>query len=189
MAEGKERITDGGKKTKQVMVRFPRHTVERIDDYAGYTHSSRPDFVIDSIREYIMHISGKAVSVITEIEGVDVSKQAKDVFFIERMAELMFTETESYRNAKEGSPRTQDISVLISIPMGLNDLIQKMVDYSGLFTSNQELIKTSVHWMFENMNDLNNKVDSLIEFGRSGDQNNSLENELERLRSELNDKN
>ena len=186
MAEGKEKVTDSdGKRTKQVMVRFPKYTVERIDDYAGDTHSSRPDFVIDSVRQYIPHIVREAATVITEIEGVDVSRQAKDMFFIERMGERMFPETESYRKSKESSPKGQDVSVLVSFPTGLNDMILKTVDFTTLFSSNQELIKTAVHWMLNHVDDVEKALEVISEFQSTKDNGKTLENELERIRNEL----
>ncbi|QHK17997.1 hypothetical protein JS82_07710 [Methanomassiliicoccaceae archaeon DOK] len=186
MAEGKGKVTDSdGKRTKQVMVRFPKYTVERIDDYAGDTHSSRPDFVIDSVRQYIPHIVREAATVITEIEAVDVSRQAKDMFFIERMGERMFPETESYRKSKEGSPKGQDISVLVSFPTGLNDRILRTVESTNLFSSNQELIKTAVHWMLNHMGDVENGLEVVSEFQSTRDNGKALEKELERIRKEL----
>lgn len=186
MAEGKGKVTDSdGKKTKQVMVRFPKYTVERIDDYAGDTHSSRPDFVIDSVRQYIPHIVREAATVITEIEGVDVSRQAKNMFFIERMGERMFPETESYRKSKESSPKGQDVSVLVSFPVGLNEMILRTVEYTGLFSSNQEFIKTAVHWMFEQMSNIGSMADFLFDFQSSKVESQSLEEELKRLRKEV----
>lgn len=188
MAEGKGKVTDSdGKRTKQVMVRFPKYTVERIDDYAGDTHSSRPDFVIDSVRQYISHIVREAVTVITEIETVDVSRRAKDLFFFERMGERMFPETESYRKSKESSPKGQDVSVLVSFPTGLNDKILRTVESTSLFSSNQELIKTAVHWMLSHIDDVEKGLEVVSEFQSTKDNGKVLERELERIRKELSD--
>ena len=186
MAEGKGKVTDSdGKRTKQVMVRFPKYTVERIDDYAGDTHSSRPDFVIDSVRQYIPHIVHEAALVITEIEGVDVSSQAKGMFFYERMSERIFQEIESYRKSKESSPKGQDVSVLISIPVGLNASIFRIVESTGFFSSNQELIKTAVHWMFTNLESVRDGMSLISGFNSSIDGKKSLEEELRKLRAEV----
>ena len=188
MVESKEKITGSeGKRTKQVMVRFPKFTVECIDDFAGDTHSSRPDFVIDAVRQYIPHLISDATTVITEIEGVDVSRQAKDVFFYERMSECMFTEAESYRKSKDSSPKGQDISVLVSIPVGLNGMIADMVEFTGLFSSNQELIKIAVHWMINHMNDVKQGLELVSGFQSTKDNGRALEKELEQIRRELSD--
>lgn len=187
MAEGKGKITDSeSKKTKQVMIRFPKYTVECIDDFAGDTHSSRPDFVIDSIRQYVAHIVREAALVITEVDGVDVSNQAKEAFFYERMSERMFSETESYRKSKENSPKGQDVSVLISMPLGLNRMVLEIVDSTDLFSSNQEIIKTAVHWMITQMNEIKVGLEVVSEFRSAKDNGKSLEMELEQIRRELN---
>ena len=190
MEEGKGKITNPeGKRTKQVMVRFPKYTVELIDDYAGNTHSSRPDFVIDSVRQYISHIINEVTVAITEIETVDVSKQAKDLFFIERMGERMFLETESYRKSKKSSPKGQDVSVLISFPTGLNDMILNTVKFTNLFSSNQELIKIAVHWMLNHMKDVDNGLELVSEFLSKGDDGKALKRELDLIRKELGNSN
>ena len=187
MVDGKERITDSeGKRTKQVMVRFPRYTIEMIDDYAGNTHSSRPDFVIDSVRQYIPHIIHEAAIIITEIETVDVSKQAKDLFFFERMGEKMFPETESYKKSKQSSPKGQDISVLVSFPAGLNEKIHSTVQSTNLFSSNQELIKIAVHWMLNHVEDVEKGLEVVSEFMSMNDSGKALEKELEQIRREMN---
>lgn len=187
MAEGKGKVTDSdGKRTKQVMVRFSKYTVERIDDYAGNTHSSRPDFVIDSVRQYIPHIVREAATVITEIEAVDVSRQAKELFFFERMGERMFPETESYRNSKESSPKGQDISVLVCFPTGLNDKILRTVEATSLFSSNQELIKIAVHWMLNHVDEVEKGLEVVFDFQSIRDNGKALKRELEQIRRELN---
>lgn len=188
MVESKGKITNcEGKKTKQVMVRFPRFTVECIDDFTGDTHSSRPDFVIDAVRQYIPHVICDAATAITEMEGVNVSHQAKDVFFYERMSESMFPEAESYRKSKDSSPKGQDISVLVSMPVGLNQMIADVVESTGLFSSNQELIKTAVHWMINHMNDVKQGLELVSGFRFAKDNGRSLERELEQIRRELSD--
>ena len=168
------------------MVRFPKYTVERIDDYAGNTHSSRPDFVIDSVRQYIPHIVREAATVITEIEAVDVSRQAKELFFFERMGERMFPETESYRNSKESSPKGQDISVLVCFPTGLNDKILRTVEATSLFSSNQELIKIAVHWMLNHVDEVEKGLEVVFDFQSIRDNGKALKRELEQIRRELN---
>ena len=125
-------------------------------------------------------------TVITEIEGVDVSRQAKDMFFIERMGERMFPETESYRKSKESSPKGQDVSVLVSFPVGLNDMILKTVESTRLFSSNQDFIKTAVHWMFGQMDDVQDHMGHVTGFC-SVDNKRLLELELRKLRSEMDD--
>ena len=105
--------------------------------------------------------------------------------FIERMGERMFPETESYRKSKESSPKGQDVSVLVSFPMGLNDMILRTVEFTTLFSSNQELIKTAVHWMLNHMDDVEEALEVISEFQSTKDNGKTLENELERIRNEL----
>lgn len=186
MAEENENITDsGGKRTKAVMVRLPRYTAEAIDEFAGDTHSSRPDFIIDATRQYISHLLSEAFSVTIRIEPVDVSDQAKDAVFYEEMGRRMFPEVNAYKNAKEGSARGQDVSVLVSMPNGLRKSIAEIIDI-GLFFSNQELIKTAVHWLLSRMDAMKEELETVSELCLKEEGNRTLDKEIKRLMLELN---
>lgn len=173
------------KKNKQVMVRIPRTTAERIDRYAGNTHSSRPDFIIDSIRQYIAHVADMASSVIVQMNNLDVSKQAKEVYFVQYMNEQLGTEFDSYRNARGLDQKTQEVSVLISVPVGLQNQITELVRSTGLFSGNQEFIKVSVHYMFRKMSETMDRMDIVDRFQTVQDDEKALEEELELIKKEL----
>lgn len=186
MMDGNGNLTESeGRKTKQVMVRIPRTTVDRIDDFAGDTHSSRPDFITDSVRQYITHVMNEASSVIVQIEGLDVSKQAKEVYFTQQMGERLFTEFEAYRKSRAGNQKTQDVSVLISMPSGLQRMISDVVKGTGLFSSNQNFIKVSVYYMFYQMFETRNRMEIVEGFQAMPDGKKALEEELEQIRKEL----
>lgn len=183
---GNESITEPGKKrTKQVMVRIPRSTVERIDDFAGNTHSSRPDFIIDSVRQYITHVMDEASFVVVSIEGLEVSKQAKEVYFAQQMGERLYHEFDSYRKSREGNQKIKDVSVLISMPIGLLRMISEVVGCTGLFSNNQEFIKVSVHYMFRQMSEIRDRMEIVESFQAMSDGRKALEEELEQIRMEL----
>lgn len=186
MTNGNENITEsGGKRTKQVMVRIPRSTAERIDDFAGDTHSSRPDFITDSVRQYITHVMDEASSVVVSIEGLEVSKQAKEVYFAQQMGERLYHEFDSYRKSREGNQKIQDVSVLISMPIGLLRMVSEVVGYTGLFSNNQEFIKVSVHYMFRQMSETRDRMEIVESFQAMPDGSKALEEELEQIRMEL----
>ena len=185
MDENGNLTESGGKKNKQVMVRIPRTTMDRIDDFASDTHSSRPDLITDSVRQYITHVMNETSSVIVQIEDLDVSKQAKEVYFTQQMGERLFTEFEAYRKSKAGNQKTQDVSVLISMPLGLQKMISDVVKSTGLFSSNQEFIKVSVYYMFYQMSEIRNRMEIVERFQAMPDGKKALEEELEQIKKEL----
>lgn len=167
------------------MVRIPRSTAERIDDFAGDTHSSRPDFITDSVRQYITHVMDEASSVVVSIEGLEVSKQAKEVYFAQQMGERLYHEFDSYRRSREGNQKIQDVSVLISMPIGLLRMISEVVGCTGLFSNNQEFIKISVHYMFHLISETRGRMEVVEGFQAMPDGRKALEEELEQIRMEL----
>lgn len=170
---------------KKVMVRLSKFTVDRIDDYAGHTHSSRPDFIIDAVRQYTIHVLRESVDVISHIDGMGVSKQAKDVYFAQQMSERLYPEMDSYRRSREGASRVQDISVLVTMPMGMHRTIIGIVGSTGLFTGMQEFIKVSVEFMFRQMDEMDALMEEVTGFQSSPEAGRSLEEELEQIRREL----
>lgn len=179
---GKLTVSEG-KRTKGVMVRLPKLTVERIDDFAGDTHSSRPDFIEDAVRQYIQHVISESSRVISSLEGLEVSKQAKEVYFIQEMGRVLYHEMDGYRNSKGN--RMQEISVLVSMPVGLQRMITDTVEFTGLFGGNQEFIKTAIHFMFDRMGSIKADLEAVAEFQSMPNGSRALEEELEQIRREL----
>ena len=180
---GKLTSEDGG--IRKVMVRLPPAVVDRIDDFAGHTHSSRPDFITDAVRQYVVHVLRESVHVITDIEGLEVSKQAKEMYFARRMMECLYEEMNGYRMSREGTQRVRDVSILISMPAGLVAMVTDTVEATGLFSGNQEFIKVSVWYMFRQMGECGYLLEEVAGFMSSPEGSTSLEEELERIRREL----
>ena len=170
------------------MVRLPRSTAERIDDFAGDTHSSRPDFITDAVRQYIVHVLKESADVVIQVEGLEVSKQAKEVYFLQEMGNRLYPEFESYRKSREGNQKAQDVSVLISMPLGLQREMTETVESTGLFSGNQELIKISIHYMFGKMSEVSDLMEIVKGFQALPDGSKALEEELDEIRRELNNR-
>lgn len=170
---------------KKVMVRLSRSTVDRIDDYAGNTHSSRPDFITDAVRQYGIHVLRESVQVISRVDVLDVSKQAKEVYYTQQMSERLYREMDAYRKSREGTQRSQDVSILVTMPAGLHGMIADIVAVTGIFSGIQEFIKVSVHHMFWQMGEYTYLIEEIGAFQSNGD-GKALEDELEQIRRELN---
>lgn len=186
MPNGNEKLTDSeSRKTKQVMVRLPRSTAERIDDFAGDTHSSRPDFITDSVRQFIDHVLKESASVIVQIEDLEVSKQAKEVYFMQQMGNRLYPEFDAYQKSKQGNQKGQDVSVLISMPTGLQRMITDVVESTGLFSGNQEFIKVSIYYLLSKLSEIGSMMEIVRDFQAMPDGSKALEEELEQIRKEL----
>lgn len=167
------------------MVRLPRCTVERIDDFAGYTHSSRPDFITDAVRQYIRHILEESSRIAVKLEGLDVSKDAKNVYFTQQMDQVMYDEYSSYKRSRETDASTKDVSVLVSMSVGLDEKIRETISATGLFSSNQEFIKIATEFLFILLDEMNRNMESVKEFQALPEGSRALEEELEDIRREL----
>ena len=186
MEDVQDSITTSDRKpSKQIMLRLPEVTVERIDEYAGRTHSSRPDFITDAVRQYIHHVLYESAEVVEKMDSTGHSQEAMAVFFGEYMGECVFREFEDYRNSRKNRVSTRDVSVLISIPWGLDDLIARTIAATGLFKNNQELIKVSIEYMLRFMEEDEERLDFLGNFHSESDTRRALDEELRQLRKEI----
>ncbi|MDO5853816.1 MAG: hypothetical protein Q4Q62_07250 [Thermoplasmata archaeon] len=186
MVDGQESITKTERKpSKQIMLRLPEVTVQHIDEYAGDTHSSRPDFITDAVRQYIRYILRESTDLVFRIDAMDVSQAAKAAFYGEYMGQRVFSEFEAYRSARRGKATTKDISVLISIPWGLDAKITETVSATGLFKNNQEFIKVAIEYMFRYMSDEAYRLEFVGSFQSKTDTRKALNEELKQIRKEL----
>ena len=97
----------------------------------------------------------------------------------------MYHEFDSYRRSREGNQKIQDVSVLISMPIGLLRMISEVVGCTGLFSNNQEFIKISVHYMFHLISETRGRMEVVEGFQAMPDGRKALEEELEQIRMEL----
>ena len=184
-----EKLTDvNGKRTKSVMVRLPITMVEHIDRFAGYTHSSRPDFITDAIRRYIGYILRESSSVTVQIKGLEVSDEAKRIYFSQQMSERINQEYELYKRSKKGRSGTKEISVLISMPLGLYGTITDTVEFTGIFNGNQEFIKVAIYHLFALLDKEASDMNAVSSFHTIIDRESVLKKELEQIRSEIDGK-
>ena len=186
MTDGKEIITKNeGKRTKQVMVRIPRSTAEQIDEFAGDTHSSRPDFIIDSIRQFTDYIVRETASIAVQTETTEYSREVKEAYFKEEALKRFFWEYDTYSTAKKNEPRSKEVSVLVSIPVGLLDIVNNVVEITDLFSGVQEYIKVAIYHMFRRSREFESSREALSEFRSVVEGTILLEDELQQLREEM----
>ena len=170
------------------MVRLPETTVERIDRYTGDTYSSRPDFITDAVRRYVGYILRESSSVAVQIESLEVSDKAKRVYFLQQMNDRISHEYESYNRSREARIRAKEISILISMPLGLYRIIAEIVEFTGIFRGNQEFIKVAICRLFALLDGEASDMDAIERFHAVIDSNSVLEKELEQIRTEINGK-
>ncbi len=66
-----------------------------------------------------------------EVIDINVSQLARSRYFAEQMGEVVFAEYNDYLDAHGGEPPTKKVSVLVSIPVALNDMILEAVKLIG----------------------------------------------------------
>ena len=135
---------DSSKKNHNVMVRLPYVHASFIDGLVGDDYSSRPDFVLDSIRKFMHFVLDQEIEIINYLQKKeDAPYEVKSKFYYESIK----FKTETYRAAlvriqESGDKRVVD--VLLSIPLGLLSEIGRLVERTKCFRNHQELIKCAV---------------------------------------------
>ena len=172
---------DDGKKNASLMVRMPSTLAEMIDVCVGQTHSSRPDYVIDGIREFIHFICTNEAEIMRYIdEKKDAARDVKIEFYYESIKSL----TQVYRDAASSASEKSrsDVSILLSIPKGLAAQIDRIVERTRCFKNHQEFIRSSTVYMSMSMG-MDNTNSMLTEsFLESNQSTKELQIELERLK-------
>ena len=168
------------------MVRFPEETVDGIDVFVGHTHTSRPDFVIDAVRQYLFHITGCESRIIenlriAEEEDEDLLQQVKETYYLRRMNVLTRDESNQYYAVKENSNSMRDVNVLLNMPQGLYDAIVEIVGRTMVFGNHQEFIKVAVYFLFSRMMELGSRTEDANAFTSGFDGVDDLEEAVRKL--------
>ena len=96
-----------------------------------------------------------------------------------------FWEYDAYLKAKKNEPRSRDVSVLVSMPVGLLDIVNEVVKATGLFSGMQEYMKVAIYHMFRRFSEFDRSRSALLEFRTVIEGSVVLEDELEQLREEM----
>ena len=113
-------------KTIKKTIRFPDALIREMDDYAKYTYSNRPDFVLSAMRQF-------AFDTVMMINDV-IYDTNKDADIEERLAEVEFARAHNINPYLEDLVRYMEDSddvtqVMLYIPEGLMDEVQFIIGF------------------------------------------------------------
>jgi hypothetical protein len=177
-------ISEDDKRTRPVMIRIPVPVASMIDDFAGNTHTFRPDFIVDAIRQYYPYFLRLSAQLVQEMEPLQASDEAKRKYFGQRMAELISNEFTLYRKAMESTNRRDDVNVLVSMPVGLLEMLDPILEL-GVFRNNQEFYKVSLFYLMDVYREMEIQIDTISGFTGTPRVRSSLDEEVESIRREL----
>jgi hypothetical protein len=183
-------ITNKGdeKKTKGVMVRLPSNVTTVIDSFVGRSHSSRPDFIVDAIRQYLMYVSIFEAEAILKVQDKDVSYTAKKAFYIEFM-ELHLDRMKKMYHSLQEQAKGRDVDVLLSMYPITIEMINGVVERTQFFKNHQEFIKLAIMNLIILMASYNTNELLISNFLQDPEDLKKLKKELDDLRAEANSDN
>ena len=177
-------LTKSEKKTKAVMVRVPSNLMQIVDALVGWQYTSRPDFIVESIRYYLNYISGIETEAMILLKDKDVSFAAKFAFYQESLEIVLAPTRDTYKDLEEKS-NGKLIDVLLSIMPGLIAEINETVGRTQFFKSYQEFIKMAVFHYTTVIAKRNTNTMLTTNFLQNGEDLMGLRAELDKLRKEM----
>ena len=153
-----------------------------VDIYVGKTHTSRPDYIVDAIHQYMFHISGFETEAMLKVQYKDVSYGAKRTFYLEYMELQTKREREAFNSAQKKS-KGKDIDVLLSMPPGLVEEVMGIVNRTQVFKNHQEFIKFAIIYLMVVLATYNTNTLLTTNFLQDPEDLKKLKEELEKLRN------
>ncbi len=118
------------------------------------------------------------------MEPLQASDEAKRRYFGQRMAELVSNELTLYRKAMESTNRRDDVNVLVSMPVGLLEMLDPILEL-GVFRNNQEFYKVSLFYLMDVYKEMEIQIDTISGFTGTPRVRSLLDEEVENIRREL----
>ena len=125
-----------------------------------------------------------SAQLVQEMEPLQASDEAKRKYFGQGMAELVSNEFTLYRNAMESTNRRDDVNVLVSMPVGLLEMLDPVLEL-GVFRNNQEFYKVSLFYLMDVYREMEIQIDTISGFTGTLRVRSSLDEEVESIRREL----
>ena len=176
---------DDGKRNVSLMVRMPSNIAFVIDHCVGVSHSSRPDFVIDGIRQFMVAISYEEARVFEFIETKkDASREVKLQFYYESMKSFTLTFRNTIASAAEKSEK-KDVDILLSLPKGLAAQIDEFVNRTKAFKNHQEFIKCATIFLSTTMGAVNTNSMLAGTYLINNEATKELQEQVEKMRKEM----
>ena len=165
------------------MVRVPKTVMDMIDAAVGMQYTSRPDFVVEAIRNYMDYVSSAEAETVALLKEKDVSYAAKLEFYFEALEIRLTPDRNLYRVSEERS-EGKSVEVLLSVLPGLIAEMNDIVVRTKAFRNGQEFIKMAIIHLISSMSKRGADTRLTIEFLQNSDLK-GMKEELDKLREEF----
>ncbi len=146
----------------RVMFRIPDNFCKIIDAYAGYTHVSRPDVIIDACRQFYTALFLSEKALLDALDEQDAPKEVKVVFFYEEMSKYVDGYKQMYT---ESLPKAKgDGSIWVTLPPLMLVEINHYIDRAKLFKNIHDYVKAALMQFFSVKNGMNEHEKRMNEF-------------------------
>ncbi|MBQ7702265.1 MAG: hypothetical protein IJT54_07685 [Candidatus Methanomethylophilaceae archaeon] len=167
----------------RVMFRIPDNICRSIDAYAGYSHASRPDVIIDACRQFRLAIFLSEKTLLDALDEQDAIKEVKTAFFYQEMSKFVDGFKEDYRRSL--SKTKEDVSILVTFPPMLLADINEYIKRSNLFKNIHDYVKAALMYFFTVQVDRNKHEKRMQDFTNTDD----IAEKVEKLREMMKNEN
>ena len=166
----------GEEEKTRVMIRVPDNICRSIDAFAGYSHASRPDVVIDACRKFYVAICTREIAILQAVEEGKVVKEVALAVYYKEMESFIKEFRDNYEaSAKKGK---DTVSILVIFPFILLEQINRVIVRTKQFKNHQEYIKTALNFFFSGEVELGRHEENIEKFLKADD----ISEEVNRIR-------
>jgi len=169
----------GEEEKTRIMIRVPDNICKSIDAFAGYSHASRPDVVIDACRKFYVAICTREIAILQAVEERKVVKEVALAVYYEEMESYIKEFRDNYEaSAKKGK---DTVSILVIFPFILLEQINRVIERTKQFKNHHEYIKTALNFFFSGEVELSRHETKIEEFLKADD----IKEEVSKIREIL----
>jgi hypothetical protein len=171
-------------KNKPTMVRLPSTIATSVIGRVGLTHASRPDFVLDAARHYLILVHAVEYEAYMSVKDKDVSYVAKCEFFQEYVG-LKLRSVKDACNVLVERSSGKDTDVLLSVPRVLWDDVKDTSERLKFFSNHQDFLKQAVVMYGSGLDNSDSRTAEVRRFLEEDNDLTRLRGELDKLRNSL----
>lgn len=164
---------------KRVMIRIPDTVCKLIDLFAGRTHTSRPDVIIDACRQFYTKICTDEMDMLKIFEAENAPKEIALAAYHEQISETVDALLEDYDAYAKDS--RSEVSILVVFPPILLTLIENTMARTMAFKNRQYYIRAAFMFLFRTQSAIAEHVKTMNDFVIAND----VEKEISSLREKL----
>lgn len=163
----------------RIMIRVTDNMCRSMDAFAGNTHVSRPDVVVDACRKFYTDVCVREAFILEAIEERKVSRDVGQAVYYEEMESYIKSLREDYEaTVKMGK---ESISILVVFPYMLLEQMNRVIARTKQFKNHQDFIKIALIYFFGSQRDILRHERKIEEFLKSED----IQEEVNKIREAI----